>query len=102
MSIFWTYLITFVIIATWTFVAATAKGRSAKQKRNLYVGASMMMFAFIANIIYTGMLGWNHIAASSLEWVLDIIDAILFYGGVYLMFKGAKFQFKMTFHAEEK
>jgi hypothetical protein len=70
---------------------AKALPRPPESRSQVNEGIAIVVLSFIFNIIYTGFLGWHSVAGSTLEWVLDILDGIAFYYGIYLMFADIRF-----------
>lgn len=64
------------------FIAS--KGESRKETIPLWIGFGIAIVAFAINVIYTGLLGWNAIAHTTLEWTLDIINGIFIVIGLMI------------------
>jgi predicted tellurium resistance membrane protein TerC len=85
-----------------SFLIGVAKAlpRPPQSHQSLRLGIKLTVLAFVFNIIYTAILGWNQYPASVLELVLDILDGIVLVAGFFLMFKDIQF-FKKSKYREE-
>lgn len=62
-----------------------------RSKEYAVYGLLLAWSGLIINIIYTGLLGWNRMPSSTLEWGLDIASGlVMFIGLVTFQFNNAR------------
>lgn len=78
------------IVITVLIAVSKAMPRDPQSERKNKIGILLVVSMFIFNIIYTAAFGWNSIAHSTSEWILDTVNGIIFLLGSLMMFSGTR------------